>query len=76
MCPLYNFSSFQFVEVCFIVKDTVYPGECSMDIWGGVYSAVDGRSALYTTIRFFGSIELFGFSLPLLIFCQLLRVRC
>lgn len=77
MGPLYNFSSFQFVELCFRVKDIVYPGECSMDIWaGGVYSAVVGRSVLYTSVRFFGSIELFGFSdflslLSLLIFCLL-----
>lgn len=44
---LYDFSSFKFADI-FMVQDTVYPGECFMDTWKKVYSAV-GDGVFYTS---------------------------
>lgn len=54
MCPLYITVIFKFVEVCFIVKDTVYPR--TFGGGRGEYS-VFGWNVLYTSIRFFGQLS-------------------
>lgn len=55
----YNFKPFIFVTVCFITWNVPYLGRCAIRALKIVFSAVDGHSVLYVSVRVYVLTVLF-----------------
>ena len=63
-----NFNFLQLTEVWFVMQDVVYPGECSMGTWEGVFFCI-GWNVLNISMRSISSNVSLKTCVSLLIFC-------